>query len=385
VRLSLASVAVLAAAAAGGAAPATATAHAAGTPPAASAAGTVAAATAARPLALAPAAPASAAVAAQVRSYDLGRISIPTPGPFGPIPVRLRGAIGAPVTQGPHPVVAVLHGRNETGCPVGMLDSDTWPCFRRENRYDLGMRHVVRSLAERGIVAVAPSLGGAFTSGWGEPNDADRWPKIVNRTLGQIAREADEGGGRFRVPLQGRVNLRRIGLLGHSLSGHHSVRAARRRAGNTSPGDIGRGRGPIRSLFLLTPVAQGAVLPDVGTAILLASCDGDTGPMGRTYLKQARRQENRTRPVVLARLEGANHNYFNRKLEQLGADDAPRTRRCRRPQRLTARAQQRWLDLAAADFFGATLLGQRRPTWLRLGAPVPRRVYGRHVLVCRTG
>jgi dienelactone hydrolase len=309
-----------------------------------------------------------------------------TPGPKGPMPIRLRGAIGVPDTPGPHPLVAVLHGRNETGCPFGPFDSPTWPCFARENRYDIGLRHVVRSLAERGIVAVAPSLGGAFTAGWGEPNDADRWPRIVNRTLGQVAREAAEGGGRFGVPLQGRVNLGRIGLLGHSLSGHHSVRAARRRADNDSLADIARGRGPIRALFLLTPVAQGAVLPDLPTAIVLASCDGDTGPMGRAYLRQARRQEDRTRPVVLARLDGANHNYFNRKLAQLGADDAPTgTRRCRRPRRLPARAQQAWLDLAAADFFAATLRGARRPTWLRVGAPRPSRVYGRRVLVRRAG
>ena len=321
-----------------------------------------------------------------MRSYDLGRVELETPGPKGPIPVRLRGAIGAPLSPGPHPLVVVLHGRNETGCPEGPFDTATWPCFARENRYDIGLRHVVRSLAERGTVAVAPSLGGAFTAGWGEPNDADRWPRIVNRTLGQVAREAAAGSGRFGVRLRGRVNLRRIGLLGHSLSGHHSVRAARRRAGNDSPADIARGRGPIRALFLLTPVAQGAVLPDLPTAIVLASCDGDTGPMGRVYLRQARRQEDRVRPVVLARLEGANHNFFNRKLAQLGADDAPTgTRRCRRPRRLLARAQQRWLDLAAADFFAATLRGARRPTGLRPGAPHPGRVYGRRVLVRRAG
>jgi dienelactone hydrolase len=309
-----------------------------------------------------------------------------TPGPKGPMPVRLRGAIAAPVTAGPHPLALVLHGRNETGCPEGPFDSPTWPCFARENRYDLGLRHVVRSLAERGIVAVAPSLGGAFTAGWGEPDDADRWPRIVTRTLGQVAREAAAGGGRFGVPLLGRVNLRRIGLLGHSRSGHHSVRAARRRADNDSPADIARGRGPIRALFLLTPVAQGAVLPDLPTAIVLASCDGDTGPIGRTYLRQARRQGDRTRPVVLARLEGANHNFFNRTLARLGADDAPTgTPRCRRPRRLTAGAQQRWLDLAAADFFAATLRGARRPAWLRLGARPPSRVYGRRVLVRRAG
>jgi dienelactone hydrolase len=267
-----------------------------------------------------------------------------------------------------------------------MLDSDTWPCFRRENRYDLGLRHVVRSLAERGIVAVAPSLGGAFTGGWGEPNDPDRWPKIVNRTLGQLAREAAAGGGRFGIPLQGRVDFARLGLLGHSLSGHHSVRSARRRAENDSLEDIARGRGPVGALFLLTPVAQGAVLPDLPAAIVLASCDGDTGPMGRAYLRQARRQEDRRRLVTLARLEGANHNFFNRTLARLGADDAPTgTPRCRRPLRLTAGAQQRWLDRAAADFFAATLRGARRPAWLRRGAAPPTRVYGRRVLVRRAG
>jgi dienelactone hydrolase len=334
--------------------------------------------------ALAVPAPAPAAPS-QVRDYDLGRVVLPTPGPKGPMPVRLRGAIGVPVAPGRYPVVLLMHGRNDPGCPLGPLDSDTWPCFARENRYDLGLRHAVRALAERGIVAVAPSLGAAFTGGWGEPNDADRWPRILNRTLSQVAREAAAGGDRFGVPLQGRVNLRRIGLLGHSLSGHHVVRAARRRAENDAPAEVARGRGPIRSLFLLTPVAQGAVLPDLPAAIVLASCDGDTGPMGRAHLRQARRQENRTRPVVLARLAGANHNFFNRTLARLGADDAPSRPACRRPRRLSASAQQTWLDRAAADFFAATLRGARRPAWLRPGARAPSRVYGRRVVVRRAG
>jgi dienelactone hydrolase len=327
---------------------------------------------------------AAAALPAQVRDYDLGRVELRTPGPLGPIPVRLRGAIGAPTAPGPHPLVLVLHGRNATGCLGGPLDSDTWPCFARENRYDLGLRHVVRSLAERGMVALAPSLGGAFTAGWGEPNDADRWPRIVNRVLGQVAREAAVGGGRFGVELLGRVDLARIGLLGHSLSGHHAVRGARRRLDNDSPAQVARGQGPVSALFLLAPVAQGAVLPDLPTAVVLASCDGDTGPMGRAYLEQARRRPERRRAVFLARLEGANHNFFNRTLARLGADDAPTGRpRCRRPRRLPARAQQRWLDRAAADFFAATLRGANRPVWLRRGAPRPTRVYGRRVLVRR--
>lgn len=339
-------------------------------------------------LALAAAAVAAApapAAPAQVRNYDLGRVMLGDPGPFGPIPVRIRGAIGVPAGAGPHPVVVVLHGRNDPGCPTGELDSPTWPCFRRENRYDLGLRHVVRALAERGIVALSPALGGAFTPGWGEPNDPVRWPRIVGRALGQLARETARGGGRFGVPLIGKVDLAQIGLLGHSLSGHHAVRSARRRVDNSSPRQIARGDGPVSALFLLAPVAQGAVLPDLPSAIVLASCDGDTGPMGRAYLRQARRQPGRRSPVVLARLEGANHNFFNRTLARLGADDAPAGRRCRRTRRLRARAQQRWLDRAASDFFAATLRGARRPVWLSPGAPRPRRVYGLGVLIRRSG
>jgi hypothetical protein len=99
----------------------------------------------------------------------------PTPAPLGPIPVRLLGAIAAPRTPGPHPLVLVLHGRHGDNCPVvDRFDGETWPCFPRERRNDLGLRHVVRAIAERGVVTLAPDLNGAFTGGWGESNDRRR-------------------------------------------------------------------------------------------------------------------------------------------------------------------------------------------------------------------
>ena len=325
--------------------------------------------------------PAASAVPAQVRDYDLGRVVLPDPSPIGPLPVRLWGAIGAPTTPGPHPLVVVLHGRHGDNCPAGMLDGETWPCFRRERRNDLGLRHVVRALAERGMIALAPDLNAAFTGGWGEPNDRRRWPLLVNRVLAEVARETRVGGGRFGIDLLGRVDLGRLGLLGHSLSGHRAVQAAQRRERNDSPATIARGRGPVRALFLLAPVFARAPLPDRPTAIVLGSCDGDTGTMGRGYFERARRASGRRSRVFLARLQGANHNYYNRTLARLGLQDSE----CPRKRRLAAGPQQRWLARAAADFFAATLRRAPRPAWLRPRGPLPSRVYGLRVLTRRTG
>jgi dienelactone hydrolase len=322
-------------------------------------------------IALALPAPASA-VPAQVRDYNLGRTELADPGPKGPVPIRLWGAIGAPTpaaAPGPRPLVLVLHGRHGTGCPIGPGDAEVWPCFTRERRNDLGLRHVVRALAERGMVAVAPDLNGAFTVGWGEPDDLHRWPRLVRRVLAELELEATSGGGSFGFSLQGRVDFSRIGLMGHSLSGHRSVRFAR-----------GLGGAAVRSLFLLTPVFGGVRLPDLPSAIVLSSCDGDTGLRGREYLIRARRDSTRRRRVFLAKLERANHNYYNRTLARLRDNDAPP--RCA-GSLLRPGAQQAWLDRAAADFFAATLGGASRPAWLRPGARPPRRVYGQRALVRR--
>ena len=234
---------------------------------------------------------ASEAAPAQVRDYNLGTVRLADSSPFGRLPVRLWGAIGVPTGPGPHPLVLVAHGRHGTNCPSGELDTETWPCFNREQRNDLGLRHVVAALARRGIAAIAPDLNAAYTGGWGEPNDRARWPRIVNRVLAAVARDAAGGPPRFPIPLAGRIDLRRLGLLGHSLSGHRAVRSARRRAGNRSPAKIAAGRGPVRSLFLLTPIFARAAPPaGVPFAVALGSCDGDTGLFGRGYFRQALRR-----------------------------------------------------------------------------------------------
>src|SRR5215213_3577200 len=156
---------------------------------------------------------------AEVRNYDLGVVKLSHEGPKGPMPIRLWGAIGVPGGRGPHPLVIVAHGRHGDNCP----DTDprpydfefVWPCWAREQRNDLGMRHIVAALARRGIAAIAPDLNGAYTLGWGPDRDRRRWPRIVNRTLETLARSVRQGGMSFGIRLKGRINLNRRGILAH--------------------------------------------------------------------------------------------------------------------------------------------------------------------------
>ena len=317
------------------------------------------------------AAPAGAAVG----NYSLGDVTLPDSSLFGPLPVRLQGAIGVPNEQGRYPLLVVAHGRHPTGCPL-MGDFGTWPCFDAEQRNDLGLRHIVGALSRRGFVALAPDLNGAHTEGWGEPDDLRRWPRIVNRTLKALARDVRDGGVRFGFELGDRVRLGRVAFLGHSLSGLNVARVALRRSRETDSGRIARGFGPLRAMFLLAPV-DGVRLADIPTAVVVGTCDGDTGLLGRSYLNSARRDPERSAPVFELTLRQANHNFYNRTLARLGQDDAAGDRgRCRRARRLHAADQQRFAARTAADFFLAHMGDVTRPAWLRRRGPAPRRVHG---------
>jgi dienelactone hydrolase len=311
------------------------------------------------------------ASAATVRNYNLGPATISDSSIFGPLPIRVQGAIGVPSGPGPHPLVLVLHGRHGTGCPIED-DIGTWPCFAREQRNDLGLRHVVKALARAGMAAVAPDLNGAFTEGWGEPNDRVRWPRIVRRTLSALSRDNTTGGARFGgIELRGRLDFARLGLFGHSLSGLRAVRFSRAR--------------PVRALFLLAPIfAPPPPPPNIPFAVALGTCDGDTGTFGRGYLDQARGSSARTAPARLLVVRGVNHNYYNRTLVRLRFDDFTAGQPgCRRRGRVGPILQQRFAARSAIDFFGVTLRGRPRPPWMRLRGPLPTRVNGLRVVARR--
>lgn len=301
--------------------------------------------------------------------YDLGVREVPQPdlqGKFAQMPVRLWGAVAAPSTSGPHPVVLVAHGAHGDGCPGEFGD---WPCFDIERRNDLGLEYLVDALAQAGFVAIAPDVNSAYTGGWGEIPDQEskRFRAVADATLAAVAAAGNGEPVDLGVPLAGRVDLTRVGVLGHSRGGLNVLRWA---SGNAT----------VKSAFLLAPAYDRAVRPlNVPTTLVLGTCDGDTGLDGAGYLRSSRLQS----PAWKLTVGGANHNFYNRTLRD---DDAAPTRgetkrNCRKGARPTARAQQDWLARVAADHFAYTLLVTRPKAWQRSTAERKRgTMYGRRVV-----
>ena len=207
--------------------------------------------------------------------YDLGVRRFVEPGAtgrFARIPIRLWGAVAVPAGSGPAPVVVVGHGSHGDGCPGEFGD---WPCFGVERRNDLGLRYLVRQLARAGFVAFAPDVNASFTGGFGETQGHEyrRYAEVVNATLDALRAASAGGPNRFSVPLQGRVNPARVGLVGHSRGGRNLLRWA------------GANRATAGAIVLVAPLFDRSVaVPDVPTAMLLGTCDGDTALTGAGYL-----------------------------------------------------------------------------------------------------
>ena len=126
---------------------------------------------------------------------------------------------------------------------------------------------------------------------------------VIDTLLERLA-TADAGAANpFGVPLAGRLDLGRVGLVGHSRGGEGVVTASLLG---------GRHRYRIRGVFVISPVdfERRTLDPHVAFGSLVSYCDGDVSDLeGLEYLDDARRTA-RTAPlwqVVLA----ANHDFFN--------------------------------------------------------------------------
>jgi dienelactone hydrolase len=319
--------------------------------------------------------------------YDLGETTLvqdnfAADSRFRNMPARLNGVMATPTGEGSFPVVLVLHGTHP-GCPV-VGEVDVWPCdIEVEQRNYAGFEYLVRELAARGYVTLAPNINAEFTFGFGEPIFGVRLRQLLDQHLRALATAAGGGANDFGVELAGVADIGQLILIGHSQGGEAANRLTRQYSLNAPETAAELGYGPVAGLLLVAPALnnEGSDGSDVPLAVILPACDGDVmGLDGQHYYEAVRFQVKHTWATT-ALLEAANHNGFN---TILGGDMVNHSSRPACQPLLTPAAQQQFLVEYAADFLTAVL--DKSPeaqaaALARLGLdvsqPAPTELYGR--------
>ncbi|MFC0627712.1 hypothetical protein [Kribbella deserti] len=294
-------------------------------------------------VALAPVPPAVAAVVGDVAvsEYDLGDEAVYLPGITGK--AELRARVYRPTGfAGRRPLVIFLHGWHsncyEPKAPAGADAGERvpnasitpnpkvearrkaeaglkagdepryWPCppdslpLPSYRGYDAP----ARELASHGYQVVSISANGVNAQdGVSDDAGAQARGELVMAHLDLWRRWSTSGGGPYGKAFVGKVDLGRVGLMGHSRGGEGVVRA----------GLINLRRGSPYGIKAVQPLAPvnfvRSVIPGVAMNVILPYCDGDASNLqGQHYYDDAASfQDGVSRSTAL--LMGANHNYFN--------------------------------------------------------------------------
>ncbi|MBM9476912.1 hypothetical protein JL107_10685 [Nakamurella flavida] len=218
---------------------------------------------------------------------------------------EIRGAVYYPAEKTTaSPVALFLHGRH-TGCVSG---PEQWPCTGGASIPSyLGYDQPAQALASNGVVVVSVSADAInVLDNFASDGGTQARGQLVLDTLTRLAQADTVGAPGFDPVLRGRLDLTRVGLMGHSRGGAGVVRAARMNSQLDQPFGI-------RSVFPLAPTnPTRETAPGVATAVLLPYCDGDVSSLdGQHFVDDAQGAFDdsvlRTSLLVM----GTNHNYFN--------------------------------------------------------------------------
>ncbi len=241
--------------------------------------------------------------------YNLGDTAFTPPG--FPAAVELRGVVFHPtnLAAGPFPLVLFLHGRHAT-CFLGSTAALEWPCTAGRSPilsfrgYDYAADH----LASHGYVVVSISANGINAR---DASVADAGAlaraQLIQRHLDQWSTYNATGAAPFGTQFVGRVDLSRIGTMGHSRGGEGVARHYLYNLTQPSPY-------PVKVVVPIAPTNFGRWQVNNGVAVaqLLAYCDGDVSDLqGVHFYDDARYNLVSSGFQQYVNVLGANHNFFN--------------------------------------------------------------------------
>jgi dienelactone hydrolase len=326
--------------------------------------------------------------AVTVVEYDADR-TIVTGDRGVPYPEQLRGSLHVPDGAGPFPVVLLLHGRHGT-CRVLVAETFGHPCPDTAATADVrsyrGYDYLARNLASHGYLVVSASANGVntFDTTSTQTGGSKERAQVIARTLDLIdSWHKGPGPGDVGSKLVGRVDMQRIGLMGHSRGGEgvaEFISYNRTRTdGPQYPG--------VRAVLALAATDFGDQTPTgVHFGALLPLCDGDVSDLqGGDAYDRSRFSGSLSSPFARHQwvVEGANHNYFNTIWTADDNGDTAGACADNSPQRLTADAQ-RTVGLALINgFFRRYLGGETQFDGMLRGVdPLPATVCPDGIVTC---
>jgi dienelactone hydrolase len=306
------------------------------------------------------------------------------------MPFRVEGVLAVPEGPGPFPIIIVLHNAHG-GCPLNRSQQDIvteqWPCRpAEERRADIGLSYLVSRLAARGFVVVAPNLNAVYVSAFGAvAPDPRRYPEVLDAHLQALVAASKRDNSAFGQSLVGKLDLRRIGMIGHGHGGQLAMQSARARA-ELNPRRAPEGSQPLMGVLLVAPVYTNVGDVNVPLGVLLPACDGLLPDLsGQMYYEDARLNRKRATLAASVYIPNANSNFFN---AAVGEDDAVRVVSvpgCDKPRALLSRtAHHRILTRFAADFFDVALNRSAPIAGLDPHGHIPSRLYDLPVQVALT-
>jgi hypothetical protein len=229
-----------------------------------------------------------------------------------PGPVELIASIHYPANLpgGPYPVIVLLHGRHAT-CFKGASQLLQWPCTFNGSQpipsYK-GYDYVAESLASNGYVVVSVSANGVnavdnqvFDLG------ALARAELMQKHLDILNTFNTTGGAPFGTKFVGKLDMTRIGTMGHSRGGEGVVRHY------VLNNELGAPYG-IKAVFPLAPVDFNRfVVNNAALNVLLPYCDGDVSDLQGVHFYDDARYNvpGDLAPKHYELVMGANHNFYN--------------------------------------------------------------------------
>jgi hypothetical protein len=247
------------------------------------------------------------------QEYDFGPVLVTNPATGARYPVELAGSVHFPAAgDGPFPLVLFMHGRHGTcrAAGVEVIGTGVCPATAITTPVDSykGYDYVSDILVTHGYVVVSVNVNGINDRdllddyGMHERAEVVLWTLDAFTGLNATAGAAPIGGA-----LVGRIDLSRIGLMGHSRGGEGVAKAITMNAARTDGP-----RHAIRSVFALAPVDFFRQVPvGVTFATLLPYCDGDVYNLQGGWMYDDLRYAAGAGQAHMVLALGANHNFYN--------------------------------------------------------------------------